>query len=239
LLEELKTANEELCVQKREIELAKQLSDHSANHDLLTDLPNRRAFQDALKATIEFNARNGMATGLLFIDLDRFKEVNDTLGHEAGDEVLRRVARRLQAILRSGDFVGRLGGDEFAFLLSAEPNRIQTKAASLGQRIVNKLQIEVPSPKGSISVGCTVGVALCPRDAVDSRGLIAVADRLMYFGKESGRNRLCPPGSLRSTHAGFRQSEGQRDRSINLQSYEWRGQSALVAAREVAWRNPQ
>ena len=176
--------------------MAKQLSDHSANHDLLTDLPNRRAFQDALKATIDLNARSGVATGLLFIDLDKFKEVNDTLGHEAGDEVLQRVARRLRAILRSGDFVARLGGDEFAFLLSAEPDQIKTKAASLGQRIVSKLQIQVPSPKGNISVGCTVGLALCPSDAVDSRGLIAVADRLMYFGKKNGRNRLVSAGEL-------------------------------------------
>ena len=198
LLEELKIANQELSAQKREIELAKQLSDHSANHDLLTDLPNRRAFHDTLKGTIDLNTRSGMATGLLLIDLDKFKEVNDSLGHGSGDELLRRVARRLRAILRSGDFVARLGGDEFAFLLSASPDHIKTKAAALGQRIVNKLQIQVASPKGTIKIGCTVGLALCPTDANDTRGLIAVADRLMYVGKKSGRNRLITAGELNS-----------------------------------------
>lgn len=190
LLKELKAANEELSAQKRELELAKQQSDHSANHDLLTDLPNRRAFQDTLKAAIDRNTRNGVATGLLFIDLDKFKDVNDTLGHEAGDELLKRVSHQLRTILRSGDFVARLGGDEFAFLLTADPAQIQDKAVRVAERILSNLCLEVPAPAGSIKVGCTVGVALAPRDATDPRGLIAVADRLMYVGKKSGRNRL-------------------------------------------------
>ncbi|TIT41214.1 MAG: sensor domain-containing diguanylate cyclase, partial [Mesorhizobium sp.] len=122
LLLDLKAANEELSVQKREIELAKQQSDHSANHDLLTDLPNRRAFHNELKSVIGRCAATGDAAGLLFIDLDRFKEVNDTLGHEAGDALLQRVSDKLRTILRSADFVARLGGDEFAFLFSGKPD---------------------------------------------------------------------------------------------------------------------
>jgi len=99
LLAELKEANEELSAQKRELELAKLQSDHSANHDPLTDLPNRRAFHDRLKAAIELaTTSKDIAAGLLLIDLDRFKEVNDTLGHEAGDTLLAeggpRRARR-------------------------------------------------------------------------------------------------------------------------------------------------
>jgi diguanylate cyclase (GGDEF)-like protein/PAS domain S-box-containing protein len=190
LLKELKAANAELSAQKRELEVAKQQSDHSANHDLLTGLPNRRAFHDRLKATIDQDTKAGTATALLFIDLDRFKEVNDTLGHQAGDELLTRVAHQLRTILRGGDFVARLGGDEFAFVLSAGADRVRSIATGVARRILKKLQLQVPTPKGIIKVGCTVGVALCPTDAMDPRGLIAVADRLMYIGKKRGRNQL-------------------------------------------------
>ncbi|TGQ65618.1 diguanylate cyclase [Mesorhizobium sp. M00.F.Ca.ET.186.01.1.1] len=190
LLLDLKTANEELSAQKREIELAKQQSDHSANHDLLTDLPNRRAFHNELKSVVARCGDTGEAAGLLFIDLDRFKDVNDTLGHEAGDALLQRVSSHLRSILRSADFVARLGGDEFAFLFSADTDLARQKAVRVAERILERLQIKVPTPTGTIQVGCTVGVAMYPAEATDSEALIALADRLMYVGKKSGRNRL-------------------------------------------------
>ncbi|MER9300106.1 sensor domain-containing diguanylate cyclase [Mesorhizobium sp. M0621] len=190
LLLDLKTANEELSAQKREIELAKLQSDHSANHDLLTDLPNRRAFHNELKSVVARCGATGEAAGLLFIDLDRFKQVNDTLGHEAGDALLQRVSSQLRSILRSVDFVARLGGDEFAFLFSGDADLAQQKAVRVAERILERLRIKVPTPNGEIQVGCTVGVAMYPAEAADSEALIALADRLMYIGKKSGRNRL-------------------------------------------------
>ncbi|MBA3448689.1 MAG: sensor domain-containing diguanylate cyclase [Pseudaminobacter sp.] len=190
LLQELKVANEGLSAQKRELELAKQQSDHSANHDPLTGLPNRRAFQNELKAAIDRTENSDRAAALLFIDLDRFKEVNDTLGHEAGDALLQRVSLQLRKILRDTDFVARLGGDEFAFVLSDDRANIREKAFLVGQRILDRLRIRIPSPKGFIQIGCTVGIAVCPADAGDSEGLLALADRLMYLGKKSGRQRL-------------------------------------------------
>jgi diguanylate cyclase (GGDEF)-like protein len=196
LLQELKVANEELSAQKQELQVAKQRSDHSANHDLLTGLPNRRAFHNELKAAIDRSNGTGKAAGLLFIDLDRFKEVNDTLGHEAGDELLQQVSLQLHTILRNTDFVARLGGDEFAFLLCEDVNEVREKAARVAQRILDKLQIQVPSPKGIINVGCTVGIAVCPTDATDAHGLMALADRLMYVGKKSGRNRVVTVSEL-------------------------------------------
>jgi diguanylate cyclase (GGDEF)-like protein/PAS domain S-box-containing protein len=199
LLLELKTANEELSAQKREIELAKQQSDHSANHDALTDLPNRRAFQDRLKAAIDHSTRSGTAASLLFIDLDKFKEVNDTLGHEAGDRLLLRVSAELRTILRSDDFVARIGGDEFAFLMFADIKHAQDMSTRVARRILDRLQIEVPSSHGTIHVGCTVGIATCPVDASDPRELMVLADQLMYFGKKSGRNRLVTVNELDST----------------------------------------
>src|SRR5205085_7132449 len=128
---------------------------HSANHDALTDLPNRRAFQDRLRAAIELSTTSNTAAALLFIDLDRFKDVNDTLGHDAGDDLLRRVAAQLCTIARNDDFVARVGGDEFAFLLNADVNHIGERAALVAERISKQLRISVPSPNGTINVGCT------------------------------------------------------------------------------------
>ncbi len=190
LLKRLKTAIDELSSQKLALQIAKQQSDHSANHDLLTGLPNRRAFHNQLKTTIEKNHSSGSQMGLLFIDLDRFKEVNDTLGHESGDALLQHVSNQLRSLLRTTDFVARLGGDEFAFMLFGDPELSRETAVAIAQRVVEKLQINVPSPVGIIRVGCTVGVALCPADAGDPRGLLALADRLMYVGKKNGRNRF-------------------------------------------------
>ncbi|MER9023521.1 sensor domain-containing diguanylate cyclase [Mesorhizobium sp. M0815] len=201
LLLELKAANEELSAQKQEIELAKQQSDHSANHDPLTDLPNRRAFHNEIKLVIDRCASTDEAAGLLFIDLDRFKEVNDTLGHEAGDALLQRVSNQLRTILRSADFVARLGGDEFAFLFSGGADQARQKAVRVAERILEKLHMKVSTPNGGIQVGCTVGVAMYPAEAADAETLMALADRLMYIGKKSGRNRLVTADALEPPEA--------------------------------------
>lgn len=206
LLLELKAANEELSAQKREIELAKQQSDHSANHDALTDLPNRRAFHNELKSVIDRCAGTGDAAGLLFIDLDRFKQVNDTLGHEAGDALLQRVSDKLRTILRSADFVARLGGDEFAFLFSGNAEQAREKAVRVAERVLERLRIKVPAPGGDIHVGCTVGVAIYPTEAADPDALVALADRLMYIGKKNGRDRLVTTDALGSEAGELRQS---------------------------------
>ena len=190
LLAELKEANEELSAQKRELELAKLQSDHSANHDALTGLPNRRAFHQRLSAAVELSARSTTAIGLLLIDLDRFKDVNDTFGHDRGDALLQQVADRLRSLLRRDDFVARIGGDEFAFLLFARPDEIEDQSLLIAHRVLDKLRIDVPCPAGTIPVGCTVGVATAPENAETADGLMAIADRLMYVGKKSGRCRV-------------------------------------------------
>jgi diguanylate cyclase (GGDEF)-like protein/PAS domain S-box-containing protein len=196
LMTQLKDLNELLSAQKRELQLAKQKSDHSANHDALTGLPNRRAFHNQLKLAMDRSHAANTSVGLLFIDLDRFKEVNDTLGHESGDALLQHVSSQLQTLLRSTDYVARLGGDEFAFLLFGDPELTREVAVAAAQRVVEKLRIDVPSPAGVIRVGCTVGVAMYPADASDPKGLLALADRLMYVGKKGGRNRLMTVNEL-------------------------------------------
>jgi diguanylate cyclase (GGDEF)-like protein/PAS domain S-box-containing protein len=185
---------EDLAAQKAEVEAAREQSEYLANHDILTGLPNRRAFQERLRSFMNEIANDGV--GLLFIDLDKFKDVNDTLGHDAGDELLVRVAEKLREIVRDNDFVARLGGDEFAVLLKADEDLLRGKAAAVGQRILEKLQIPMPSPKGVIQVGCTVGIAAAPGDAADAQELMACADQLMYVGKKRGRNRLITTADL-------------------------------------------
>jgi len=179
---------EDLAAQKAEAEEARERSEYLANHDILTGLPNRRAFMDRLKEFMAPTPDGGV--GLLFIDLDKFKEVNDTLGHDAGDALLVQVAEALHQVLREGDCVARLGGDEFAFLLKGPQATLRRSARAIGQRILAGLQIRVPAPNGVIQVGCTVGIALAPEDAVDAQELMSRADQLMYAGKKRGRNRL-------------------------------------------------
>ena len=179
---------EDLAVQKAEADAARDRSEYLANHDILTGLPNRRAFLDQLNTFMADTGKEGV--GLLFIDLDKFKEVNDTLGHDAGDALLVQVAEHLSQILRDGDCVARLGGDEFAFLLKAPRQVLRDRAAAIGRRILDSLQIPIPGPKGDIQVGCTVGIAIAPDDADDAQELMTRADHLMYVGKKRGRNRV-------------------------------------------------
>jgi diguanylate cyclase (GGDEF)-like protein len=181
---------EELAEQKMALELSKQRSDYLANHDLLTGLPNRRAFQEELRNRVEQAADTDRAVALLFIDLDKFKEVNDTLGHDAGDDLLKTVASLLDAAMRENDIAARLGGDEFAIIVDLPRSTGAKSAANLAERVRLSLQIPTPSPKGDIAVGATIGVALYPEDAEDAPSLLHAADQVMYAGKRRGRNRV-------------------------------------------------
>jgi diguanylate cyclase (GGDEF)-like protein len=187
---------EELAEQKMEIERSKQRSDYLANHDLLTGLPNRRAFQESLKARVEQAAAGGQTVGLLFIDLDKFKEVNDTLGHEAGDDLLKTVASKLGEAMRDRDFGARLGGDEFAAIVEVPNAQGRETVCKIAERLRLSLQIPIPSPKGEIAVGATIGVALYPHDAGGAAELLNAADQVMYAGKRRGRNRVVTADGL-------------------------------------------
>jgi diguanylate cyclase (GGDEF)-like protein len=185
------------------VELAEELaeqkerSDYLANHDLLTGLPNRRCFQEELKQRVGFAANTGQTLALLFVDLDRFKDVNDTLGHEAGDNLLQRVAGVFASAMRHDDFVARLGGDEFAVIVELPIEGAREVTSSVAERLRLELQMEVPTTHGSIPVGATIGVALYPQDAVDSEGLLHAADQVMYVGKRRGRNRVVTTDELK------------------------------------------
>jgi diguanylate cyclase (GGDEF)-like protein len=176
----------------------KQRSDYLASHDMLTGLPNRLAFQEELKRRVECASSSGVTIALLFVDLDRFKEVNDTLGHEAGDALLKRVAGTFSSAMRHDDFAARLGGDEFAVIVEIAPEEARDVTSSIAERLRLELQFAVPASHGEIPVGATIGVALYPQDAVDADGLLHAADQVMYVGKRRGRNRVVTTDELKA-----------------------------------------
>ncbi|MBV8619930.1 MAG: EAL domain-containing protein [Curvibacter sp.] len=161
-----------------------------ANFDPLTQLPNRRLFTETLQQELE-KARHGhKAMAVLFLDLDRFKEVNDTLGHGQGDLLLQMVAQRLRDGVRSDDLVARMGGDEFTILLTGlqedeEPPELRPLVDQLLQRIAAPYQLSTEL----VFVSASIGVTLCPRDGNDVESLLMQADQAMFAAKNSGRNR--------------------------------------------------
>ncbi len=160
--------------------------DHMAHHDPLTQLPNRSLFNDRLQHAIDRASRAGEQLALLFIDLDRFKNVNDTLGHHVGDELLQQVARALASHLREGDTLARLGGDEFVVLL--EDIDGQYGASLVAQKLVEMFEQPFLVAGHELFVTCSAGISLYPADAADLNILIRNADVAMYQAKARGRN---------------------------------------------------
>ena len=157
-----------------------------ARHDALTGLPNRMLFQDRLQQAIASAERQHGSVALLFLDLDRFKNVNDALGHHHGDMLLQEVARRIQLSVRSSDTVSRLGGDEYVILLldMDDLGDIMQVANKLIEAIANPYQLETHS----VHLTTSVGVSVYPQDGTDSETLIKNADTAMYQAKDAGRN---------------------------------------------------
>ena len=157
-----------------------------AQHDFLTDLPNRMLLSDRLTQAIALARRHGHRLAVLFLDLDRFKHVNDSLGHVIGDGLLQSVARRLVRCVRSSDTVSRLGGDEFVLVLS-EIQHADDAAAS-AQKIIAALVAPHEIANHQLHVTATIGISIYPDDGPDAEKLIKAADTAMYHAKESGRN---------------------------------------------------
>jgi diguanylate cyclase (GGDEF)-like protein/PAS domain S-box-containing protein len=162
---------------------------HLAEHDVLTDLPNRLLFNDRLARSIALARRYQRKLGVLFVDCDRFKQVNDTLGHDAGDQLLRSVARRLQASVRESDTVSRHGGDEFLVLLSEVEHT--SDARSISEKIVAVAAAPHDVDGHEVSLTISVGISVYPDDGEDAQTLIRRADAAMYQAKASGRNQVC------------------------------------------------
>jgi diguanylate cyclase (GGDEF)-like protein/PAS domain S-box-containing protein len=157
-----------------------------ATTDELTGLPNRRMFGEQLELALARARRHGTAAAVLCLDLDRFKDVNDSLGHAYGDDMLVEVARRLRAGARETDVVARLGGDEFVILLA---DLDVQKAAKLAQTVVERIRRTLAEPLAinpvELKVDASIGVAIFPTDSRDPKGLLALADAAMYAGKSA------------------------------------------------------
>ena len=174
------------CDQRRQHRLHHEEMRRRANHDLLTSLPNRHLFDDRLDRALKRARRSDTTFSLLFIDLDHFKTVNDTLGHGAGDELLRGVAERLRDCVRESDTVARLGGDEFTILVedATESNAGETVA----RKALDALSLPFHIAGAELYVSASVGIADFPADGDDAETLLECADTAMYRVKSGGRN---------------------------------------------------
>lgn len=159
-----------------------------ASFDTLTGLPNRTLFQDRLNHAITQAHRANNIVALLFLDLDRFKHINDSMGHHVGDLLLKAVARRLQNAVRDGDTVARLGGDEFTIILEGVA---KTKAATLiSEKVLRAFQTPFLLDDKTLTISTSIGISLYPNDADNADSLIKFADTAMYHAKSSGRNNF-------------------------------------------------
>lgn len=159
---------------------------HLAHHDALTGLPNRALFADRMKEAAKRHRRDKTPFALLYIDLDKFKPINDTLGHEAGDYVLKLISRRLGDALREVDTVARLGGDEFGVILHNVGNR--EDACHVTEKLLAAVVPQFMYHSHQLQVGASIGVALYPDDSTDLEQLTKYADSAMYQAKQAGRN---------------------------------------------------
>ncbi len=172
---------------------------HLAFHDVLTGLPNRALVEDRLTQALAAALRHDRRVALLLLDLDRFKNINDTWGHHAGDELIREVARRLSEIVRTSDTVGRIGGDEFIIVMPDTETIGQVH--TLAQRIISALSAPYHLLGNELWVGVSIGLALAPKDGVDRLELMRKADIALYDAKNHGRGQ-------------FRQFEKAMDESL-------------------------
>lgn len=178
----------ELKNKESELEESEQRYRHLAHHDQLTGLPNRALFFDRLEQALALCRREGAGLALLFIDLDKFKEVNDSLGHDAGDQLLRKSASRMQSCIRESDCVGRIGGDEFVVFLRGVENR---RAAELGaEKLRAALELPFLLADHEAHISASIGIALFPEHSAESGELARCADAAMYRSKAQGRNRF-------------------------------------------------
>ena len=186
------TASRTVCLLVRDItdrKVAEEARDdaerrlqHLAMYDALTDLPNRVFFRDRLDHALKKTRRRIEELVLLMLDLDRFKDINDTLGHAAGDEVLRQVAQRLAVVTREGDSIARLGGDEFAILLL---NASEEDGMRIAGRVSDCINEPMAIGASAISTAISVGLAVFPRDGTDAETLLRRADADMYAAKRA------------------------------------------------------
>jgi diguanylate cyclase (GGDEF)-like protein/PAS domain S-box-containing protein len=182
----LKRAQEDLRHAADQLQNDARRLEFLAHHDTLTGLPNRAMFADRAREAVAHARRHEKTAAFLFLDMDNFKQVNDGLGHEVGDNLLKIMASRLRASVRGDDFIARIGGDEFCVLLQdiAEPR----EAAAVAQKLLHELGKPYRVGEHQLSSGASIGIACVPQDGDDVDTLLRLADHAMYRAKELGRN---------------------------------------------------
>jgi diguanylate cyclase (GGDEF)-like protein/PAS domain S-box-containing protein len=184
--EELQRTATELFHSNHELKLQEDNLRKMAYHDPLTGLPNRHFFSKQLQECLYWSQINNLFLGLLFIDLDGFKQVNDTLGHESGDRLLVIIAQRLHNSLRIGDIASRIGGDEFTVILRAIPHtQVATKVA---EKLLNVITEPIILAGQTLNISASIGISIYPIHSQNSESLIQEADNAMYRAKRLGKN---------------------------------------------------
>ena len=243
---ELQAANRRLESEIGERLQAENLARHLADHDVLTGLPNRRILEDRLTQALALSQRNRMQTAVMFVDIDRFKAINDSLGHAAGDALLKEISLRLVNQLRLGDTICRIGGDEFVVVLP-EVKR-SSDVAQVAQKVIEQLAQPVPLEARELIVTASIGIAVFPDDGGDAETLIRNADAAMYAAKELGRanyqfftERMNQSASRRlALESDLRRALGKDELRVHYQRIV-KADGARPASHEalVRWQHPE
>lgn len=200
---DLRELNKQLSVEVAERKKAQSSLLHKATHDSLTGLVNRALFYEQLNLVIEQARRRNMKVALFFMDLDGFKQVNDTMGHDTGDQLLVEVSQRIKTVVRAEDIVARLGGDEFAIIFGHIED--EKHIESIAEKIIKSISAPFKQRDGSLTittVGVSIGISIFPFDSDNSDALVKCADMAMYQAKEQGKGQyVFYPASKRSVSA--------------------------------------
>ncbi|MDQ7730689.1 GGDEF domain-containing protein [Halomonas sp. SpR8] len=201
VLDEQQNSEATVCISRdiTEQALAEQRVWNNAHYDHLTGLPNRRLFLDRLEQEVKHAKRRSRPLALLFMDLDGFKDVNDSFGHEAGDRILSDVAERLANCVRASDTVARLGGDEFTVILPGVEQ--QEDVEIVAQAIIDALAMPFSIGKQRVAISVSIGVSFYPEVATTTDALLEAADQAMYAAKKAGSNQMCFYGTANKTGA--------------------------------------
>jgi diguanylate cyclase (GGDEF)-like protein len=244
--EQMERLEQMISVRTRGLEAATRQLRHLATHDALTGLPNRLLLEDRLTQAIAHADRDDRPFALMVCDLDRFKLVNDSLGHNAGDELLQEVARRLTGLVRSTDTVARIGGDEFVLLITSVNHT--DDARRLAMRAIEVLQAPVPIAGIDVHTSPSIGIAFYPADGNTMEALTAHADAAMYCAKQRGRGNVqCFEGGMSAGLEDRVQLESDLHQAVSLGQFELYYQpkvhtnSGAVRSAEalIRWIHPQ